>query len=178
MNAKIIDEGTAVAALKQAHDKLHKAAERADRAVERLNDSIVRIRPAGLLTVDEMGKAIGSDRNYIDRTWSSHGTTTKGRQTRVRVVAESATAALDARKAYDELAKLAKARKVAEDALDDARAERNRTVTMVYQSKILGPSAIATHVGIDRNHVGRIARRAGIPPVHRRGSKNQYTTTG
>lgn len=179
----ITDQATATAALNRVRDDLKRAKESnasatAARATDALRAVIVRIRPTGIMTVDEMADAVGHGRNYIDSVWSTYGTGVKGKQTRVKDAdADDATWEATRR----ELANAAADQVVAVDAykgpLDTARAERDRTVAMVYASKILGPSAIAAAVGIDRNHVLRIARKAGLKPAWRANAKNQYTTT-
>uniref|UniRef100_A0AAU7GXD0 Helix-turn-helix DNA binding domain protein n=1 Tax=Streptomyces phage Geonosis TaxID=3158856 RepID=A0AAU7GXD0_9CAUD len=174
--AELRDAATATAQLVKVRDGLKTAADELSASTDRLWDHVVRIRPQGLLTVDEMAEAIGRDRNYVDSIWSAHGETTKGKQTRVPV-AEGVDAEA-ARRAYETLADAAGSRTRAASAVTTARAERDRVVAMVYGSKLLGPSAIASAVDVDRNHVLRIARKAGVKPVHRVGSKNQYTTSG
>lgn len=178
MNAEtateVWNQDTATSALIRARDCLNEATDNMCGRSDDLRDHVVRIRPQGLLTVDEMAEAIGRDRNYVDSIWSANGETTKGRQTRVPV-----TDAVDpeaARHAYETLADAALNLKRAANRVTTARAERDRVVALVYGSKLLGPSAIAATVAVDRNHVLRIARKAGVKPVHRVGSKNQYTT--
>ena len=176
MNATMIeltDQVTAVAALRQVREALDDAVASSEAAIDALRETIVRVRPTGVLSVDAMAAAIGRDHNYIDSTWSAFGDTTTGKQTRVssgrsldeKLVAETKAALAGANKAQAEAAK----------AVKTARAERDRTVAMVYASKILGPSAIAAAVNVDRNHVLRIARKAGVQPMHREASRNQYS---
>lgn len=168
------DQATATAALMKARDALNTAVDNLCNRTDGLRDQVVRIRPQGLLTVDEMAEAIDRDRNYVDSIWSAHGETTKGKQTRVPV--GEGVDAEAARHAYETLADSAGNLKRAASLVSTARAERDRVVSLVYGSKLLGPSAIAAAVEVDRNHVLRIARKAGVKPVHRVGSKNQYTT--
>ncbi|ATN93727.1 hypothetical protein SEA_ABT2GRADUATEX2_57 [Streptomyces phage Abt2graduatex2] len=169
------DAATATAQLNRVRDALTTAVDNLCGRTDSLVDHVVRVRPQGLLTVDEMAEAIGRDRNYVDSIWSSHGETTKGRQTRVPVAEGVDPEA--ARRAYETLADSAADLKRARNQVTTARAERDRVVSLVYGSKLLGPSAIAAAVDVDRNHVLRIARKAGVKPVHRTGSKNQYTNT-
>jgi len=173
MDVTVIDQATAVTKLTTTRDALAVAVDRLTKATDALVDLIVEVRPQGLLTVDEMATAMGRDRNYVDRLWSLHGSTTKGQQTRIPVTEQ--TSAVAARKAYDFLATAAEAQRKALEAVTLARAERNRVVVMVYSSKLLRNSAIAVHAGIDRNHVLRIARKAGVGPVYRSDTVNQYT---
>jgi hypothetical protein len=170
----VADEATARAALRVVRDDLVAAVDHVMASTDAMRDKLVAVRPLGLLTVDEMAQAIGRDRNYVDRVWSAYGTTTKGRQTRVPVVSDE-DAAVKARDTFDELADMATRHNRTLSAVATARSARDRMVAMVYAAKVLGPSAIATEVGIDRNHVLRIARKAGVAPVHRTGAKNQYT---
>lgn len=167
----ITDQDTAAAALRKSRDDLAKAIDNADSWMKDFRDTIVTVRPQGILTVDEMAEAIGKDRNYVDTVWSDHGDAAKGKQTRVHVDAPEGAKvnaiqllADSARKAYGTAS-----------TVGVLRAERDRVVALVYASKILGPSAIAREVGVDRNHVLRIARKAGIQPQHRTNIKNQHT---
>lgn len=175
MDATIIDQATAAAALNKARDVLTDASDNYDARDTKLRTLIIETRPKGLLTVTEMAQAVGRDRNYIDSVWSANGGTVKGKQTRVPVA--EGTSGEAARWAYESLVDAAADRQRALNILNTARAERNRVLVMVYVSELLGPSPIAREVGVDRNHVGRIARAAGVAPVHRKGSKNQYTST-
>lgn len=143
-------------------------------ATDNLWKAIVDIRPKGILTVDEMAEAVERDRNYVDSVWSAHGTVRKGKQTRVPV-ADHDGVAEEARAAYDELKRLAGDLSEAAELVTTVRANRDTAVVSTYASRVLGPSAIARHVGVDRNHVLRIARKAGIRPVHRTDSRNQYS---
>ena len=81
----ITDQDTAVRALNKSRDDLASAIGNADQWMKDFRDTIVQLRPMGVLTVDEMAEAIGKDRNYVDTVWSDHGDATKGKQTRVHV---------------------------------------------------------------------------------------------
>lgn len=143
-------------------------------AVRATRDYLIQVRPSGLLTVDEMAAAVGKSRNYVDSVWSSHGETVKGKQTRTEVTSDGPAA----RAAYERLSELAEAQRKAEADEKTARASRDHAVVIAYNTRILGPSDIASEVGIDRNHVLRIARKNGIGPRHRTGTRNQYTGKG
>lgn len=168
------NQATATSALYRVRDNLDAAVDNLMTRTDGLHDQVVNIRPQGLLTVDEMAKAIGRDRNYVDSIWSAHGETTKGKQTRVPVTEDVDPGA--AKSAYKLLSEAARDLRNARQDVTKARSDRDRVVAEVYRSKLLGPSAIATAVKVDRNHVLRIARKAGVRPVHRTSSKNQYTT--
>lgn len=172
MDHNIRDQATAKAVLNSLRDTLALCDESSALCNKNLRDAIVSIRPAGLLTVAEMADAVGHNRSYIDAVWSVSKGTVKGKQTRVPV---GDVAGDKSRWAFESLVDLAAQKKRATDNASTARAERDRAVAMVYASKLLGPSAIAAEAGIDRNHVLRIARKAGVEPMHRAGSKNQYT---
>lgn len=172
MDVIIADQATAVTALRTARDNLFDALDKSDDAMEVLRDLIVLVRPSGLLTVDEMAEAIGRDRNYVDSVWSNFGDTNKGKQTRVASAEADET---DIETARHNLRKAADQQRERASVVSVLRAERDRVVAMVYASKLLGPSSIASEVQVDRNHVLRIARRAGVAPAHRQGSRNQYS---
>lgn len=172
---KTHDENTAAVALATARDTLAKAEERAEKAMSTLRNLIVDVRPTGVLSVEEMAQAVGHDRNYVDSVWSNYGTTRKGRQTRAANTPEATEAQRG--KTWDFLATASSAQADAVSKVKSARAERDRTVAIVYASKLLGPTEIARHVGVDRNHVLRLARRHGVGPAHRAGARNQYTAS-
>ncbi|QBZ73550.1 hypothetical protein SEA_MISCHIEF19_65 [Streptomyces phage Mischief19] len=168
---EINDQTTATAALRKAQNDLVNAIGKADDGREALAAAIVNARPAGVLTVDEIGEAVGRDRNFVDTTWSQNGDSTRHAQTRVEVNATDE----EREAAVKVLADAASYYRTTKAAVPVARAERDRVVVMVYASKILGPSAIAREVGIDRNSVLRTARKAGVKPQHRVNIKNQFS---
>lgn len=170
----LADERSARVALVTLKDALALKVDQHREAAEALRTALIETRPLGLLTVDEMAEAIGRDRNHVDSVWSTYGETVKGRQTRVPIT-DAENAPEMARNRYELLKTLNATQTSARDAEKTARAERDRTITMIYNSRILGPSAIAQEADIDRNHVLRIARRNGVGPVHRPGTKNQHT---
>lgn len=171
----ITDKATAAAALNRSHKDLARAIDTLNARTGVLRDLIVRIRPAGTLTVDEMAEAVGRTRNYIDSIWSSYGGSVKGKQTRVPVRSSDETR----ESAVDSLSGASAAVLLATDDVARLRAERVRLVALVYGSKVLGPSAIAAESGIDRNHVLRTARKAGLTPAWRAAgtSRNQHTVS-
>ncbi len=169
----------AAASAKTSLDKvrtdLAKATADATATMSGLRTAIVHIRPLGLLSVDAIADAIGRDRNYVDSVWSTYGYTSKGKQTRVPV--QGGDDEYEA--AVQQLRDAAGCQRDAAIAVGVIRAERDRIVAEVYESKILGPSAIAAAVGIDRNHVLRIARKAKVSPVWRTAgaSRNQHSSS-
>lgn len=173
--ASIVDEATAKAALNKARDSLANAVIAAAGAMQDLRREIVAYRPSGVITVNEIATAVGRDRNYVDSIWSTYGTTAKGKQTRVAPDVEELEK--QHRSAVQLLTDVADAQRSAARMVNGMRVERDRTVAMVYASKILGPSGIADAVGVDRNHVLRIARKANITPVWRTDgtNNNQHT---
>jgi hypothetical protein len=176
MVQEVIDEATARVVLARARDQLETARENASAALADLRNRIVRLRPTGLVTVNEMAEVIGRDRNYVDSVWSTYGETTEGRQTRVAAVPEDDTDAQGAKVgALADLRYLVDVSRNADKRESTVRSERDRLIAMVYAAKMLGPTAIAALVKVDRNHVLRIARRQGVAPVHRQGARNQYT---
>lgn len=173
MDATITDQAMATTALHKVRDDLAKAVKNAASTTEDLRAAIVRIRPLGVITVDQMAEAINHDRNYVDSVWSTYGETAQGKQTRVAVQAsEDEQLTL-----IGQLSSLAHNQRGAANTVPVLRAERDRVVAMIYASKILGPTAIAKAVGVDRNHVLRIARKSKVAPVWRDNSRNQYTAS-
>jgi len=173
---RVENQNIARSSLGRVRDELDAAVNRSTRLMAVLRGTIVHIRPTGLLTVDQMGEAIGRDRNYVDSIWSDFGDTQRdedGRVRQTRVYADATDA--DRADATVRLSGAAKAQRNAAADEKTAREERDRVVALVYASRILGPSAIAAAVGVDRNHVLRIARKRGVQPMHRDGSRNQYS---
>lgn len=169
----IIGQSTATAALNKVRDDLACAIANAETAMANLRAAVVAERPRGVLKVEEIAEAIGRDRNAVD-TWYSHaGATVKGKQTRVTGEASDEQRMA----AVDQLADLAGRQRGSAAIARVMRAERDRVVALVYSSKILGPSAIASAVDVDRNHVLRIARKSGVKPVWRTDEnvRNQYS---
>lgn len=173
-----MDAVTEKSTVDQVVHSLGVAGETLDEAVQaattlsiELRAAIVRIRPLGLLTGDEMAEALGRPRNYVDGVWSMYGNPGKGAPLAVATDADPVAA----RQAFDELLDLSSRLNAANTYVKDCRAHRNEVVATVYRTKVLGPSAIANAAGIDRNHVLRIARAAGVPPVHRADVRNQYS---
>ena len=173
-----MDAATVTSALNKIRDDLATAVDNQAEASIELRNLIVAIRPSGILSVDKMAEAVGRDRNYIDSVWSSHGATEKGKQTRVPAPADGG----GTEAAHKRLSDAAARRVSANKAVSTLRAERDRLITMAYTLKaqdtgvkVIGPTGIAAAVGVDRNHVLRIARKAGVGPAHRANSRNQYS---
>ncbi|MEU6340274.1 hypothetical protein ABZ883_04895 [Streptomyces sp. NPDC046977] len=56
----------------------------------------------------------------------------------------------------------------AEKALETARAALNAGIVDVLTERTLGPSEVTRLVPYERQHVGRIAKAAGVPPLRDR----------
>lgn len=176
MEQTVMDAATVTSALNKIRDDLATAVDNQAEASLALRNLIIVVRPSGALTVDRMAAAVGRDRNYIDSVWSSHGATEKGKQTRVAPLGG------DSEDVFKRLADAAARRVSANKAVSTLRSERDRLITMAYTLKaqdtgvkVIGPTGIAAAVGVDRNHVLRIARKAGVGPAHRTNSRNQYS---
>lgn len=63
------------------------------------------------------------------------------------------------------LAKLAHAFTKAEQHLEVARKDLNDGIVDVLMARTLGPSEVTRLVPYERQHVGRIAKAAGVPPL-------------
>ncbi|MFJ9037971.1 hypothetical protein ACIRF8_15430 [Streptomyces sp. NPDC102406] len=70
--------------------------------------------------------------------------------------------------ARDRLTELGAAYQAAEEQLDAARAALNEGIVDVLKSRTLGPSEVTRLVPYERQHVGRISKAAGIPPLRER----------
>lgn len=67
--------------------------------------------------------------------------------------------------ARDRLAELADAFTEAEERLEVARKALNEGIIDVLMARTLGPSEVTRIVPYERQHVGRIAKAAGVPPL-------------
>lgn len=177
MDTAIIDQTTAAAVLAKTSADLEVADNRYHEATEDLHTALLKWRPTGLVSVAEMAAAIGRARNYIDTLWSSATAEERAGhsrvlQTRVRMIVEDPDEKL---RILRQLVDLADTQRKAHANAKVVRGRRDRAVVVTYQSKIMGPSDIAWRVGVDRNHVLRIVRNAGVAPVHRTNIKNQHT---
>ncbi|MFE6868334.1 hypothetical protein ACFVFS_17430 [Kitasatospora sp. NPDC057692] len=70
--------------------------------------------------------------------------------------------------ARTKLAELSAAYTAAEDALDTAREALNAGIVEVLKARALGPSEVTRIVPYERQHVGRIAKAGGVPPLRER----------
>jgi len=67
--------------------------------------------------------------------------------------------------ARDRLAELSAAYAVAEKALDAAREALSEEIVDILKARTLGPSEVTRIVPFERQHVGRIAKAGGVPPL-------------
>lgn len=177
MNTKIVDQATAVAALAEVRESLAQASATATAATASLHGAVIAARCSSPLTVNEIAEAIGRPRNYVDSLWSEYTTKHPDAKVVTPIYESEDELEEDRTRTVEYLAELVNRQRRAVRAADTIRAERDRTVVLVYSSKILGPVAIAGHVDIDRNHVLRLARKHGVAPVHRTVIRNQYTVS-
>lgn len=70
--------------------------------------------------------------------------------------------------ARDRLAELSADYEAAEKGLEEARTALNEGIVDVLKAKTLGPSEVTRLVPYERQHVGRISKAAGIPPLRER----------
>ncbi|MGQ4353181.1 hypothetical protein [Streptomyces drozdowiczii] len=70
--------------------------------------------------------------------------------------------------ARDKLTELGAAYNAAEEQLDAARTALNEGIVEVLKARTLGPSEVTRLVPYERQHVGRISKAAGIPPLRER----------
>ncbi|MGJ5831405.1 hypothetical protein [Streptomyces ossamyceticus] len=63
------------------------------------------------------------------------------------------------------LDRLGTERKELEAKLDDVQKETHDAIVDVLMARTLGPSEVARRVQYDRQHVARIAKKAGVPPL-------------
>lgn len=69
--------------------------------------------------------------------------------------------------AIAELEELTRKYEAAERALDQAREAATEGIVRVLKAKTLGPSDVSRYGPFERQHVGRIAKAAGIPPLRK-----------
>ncbi|MFD5564503.1 hypothetical protein [Kitasatospora griseola] len=72
------------------------------------------------------------------------------------------------REARDTLAALSAAYTEAEKRLDKAREALNEGIVAVLKARTLGPSEVTRIVPFERQHVGRVAKAGGVPPLRER----------
>jgi hypothetical protein len=158
----------------------NQAMARKTHALTNLRVEVVDARTAGVLTVPQIAAAIGRERSAVDGIWATYGPGIevdphgKRKQTRVATMPLGTDDTLFAA-SVSKLSDAARAYKEAVDHVGAMRKERDRAIVAVYTSGAVGPSAIADLVGIDRNHVLRLVRKAGVGPIHRKNPRNQYT---
>ena len=70
--------------------------------------------------------------------------------------------------AREQLAELGAAFTAAEQELEAARKALNEGIVNVLKARTLGPSEVTRLVPYERQHVGRISKAAGIPPLRER----------
>lgn len=63
------------------------------------------------------------------------------------------------------LGRLGTERKELEARLDDLQKETHDAIVDILMARTLGPSEVARQVQYDRQHVARIAKKAGVPPL-------------
>jgi hypothetical protein len=63
------------------------------------------------------------------------------------------------------LDRLGTERKELEAKLDDVQKETHDAIVDILMARTLGPSEVARRVQYDRQHVARIAKKAGVPPL-------------
>ncbi|MGW7001354.1 hypothetical protein ACWGCW_00655 [Streptomyces sp. NPDC054933] len=67
--------------------------------------------------------------------------------------------------ARDRLAELGAAYTAAEETFEAARKALNEGIVDILKARTLGPSEVTRLVPYERQHVGRISKAAGIPPL-------------
>ncbi|MGW3072343.1 hypothetical protein [Kitasatospora sp. NPDC001132] len=74
----------------------------------------------------------------------------------------------DQKAARARLAELSAAYNEAEAKLEEARLALNAGIVDVLKARALGPSEVTRLVPYERQHVGRIAKAGGVPPLRER----------
>lgn len=72
---------------------------------------------------------------------------------------------MDEQTARATLGRLSEQYASAESQLEKARAELSQAIADVLMARALGPSEVTRLVPFERQHVGRIAKAAGVPPL-------------
>jgi hypothetical protein len=67
--------------------------------------------------------------------------------------------------ARDRLAELGAAYTAAEEAFEVARKALNQGIVDILKARTLGPSEVTRLVPYERQHVGRVAKAGGVPPL-------------
>lgn len=137
--------------LTEARSRLDLAAEEQAKALRVMHAEVLRGLRCRLAPASDIAVTLQVPRNYVDQI--------RSRSDLPKVVrTERVTYSEPERSDYlDDLREAEDAYQDALDATDRARDARNRLVSGVYYGKVLGPGRIAAAVGVDRNHIHRIA---------------------
>jgi hypothetical protein len=170
-----MDATTYLDAVSVASANLHQEDDRFTQATDRLRSLILAVRHVPGVAVREMATAIDRDRNYIDSVTSTY-------QGSPAVLPEPEEGQDKAQYKELLLGLLTAAQTEQDTAYGEAkiaRVVRDRAIVEAYKADVrgrpLGPSAIGAAAHIDRNHVSRIVKNAGVKPRHRSNIANQYS---
>lgn len=75
------------------------------------------------------------------------------------------------------LDRLGTERKKLEDKLDSIQKETHDAIVSILMTRTLGPSEVARRAQYDRQHVARIAKKAGVPPLREATVVSRKTST-
>ncbi|MCY0957699.1 hypothetical protein [Streptomyces sp. H27-H5] len=155
-------EQSALAELDRLTRTFTQATTRLDEAREALHEGIVRHLRARSAPPGKLADHTPYDRNHVGRLAKGAGIPplrgpNAGPAPEYDEQVEAAALA--------ELDKLTAAFTRAEAKVEAARAPLQEAIVRHYAERTLTPGVISAHVPYDRNHVGRLVRAAGVPPV-------------
>ncbi|MEU0275520.1 hypothetical protein [Streptomyces sp. NPDC006307] len=139
-----------------------KAEEKQEQAREAVHDAIVKHLRARNAPPGKIAEHTPYDRVHVGRIAKGAGIPPlRGPNAAPAPVYDDAT--VDA--ALRELDRLTATFKKAEAKVEEARKPLQEAIVRHYSARTLGPGEIAEHSPYDRNHVGRIVKAAGAPPL-------------
>jgi hypothetical protein len=80
-------------------------------------------------------------------------------------IADMTTSKKKEQAARDRLTELGAVYTARKTEFDDAKRELDTAIVEILKARTLGPSEVTRHVPYERNHVGRVAKDGGVPPL-------------
>jgi hypothetical protein len=165
-------ETTATRELDRLTKKFNETKDAVDGARTTLHDCIAKHLRARNAPPGKIADASPYDRNHVGRIGQEYGVTPlKGPNADPNEPAPKYRDEVVAT-ALAEVEKLTATFRSAEDKMEKAQAALHRAITTHYENRTVAPGKIAEHVPYDRNHVLRLARKAGAAHVRPRTKAN------
>lgn len=152
----------AIAELDRLAAAFTKAEGALDAARKPLHEAIVQHLMARSAPPGKIADHTPYDRNHVGRLAKAAGVPPlRGPNAAPAPQYDEATQA----RAFAELDRLTAAYEQGEQAVEEARKPLHEAIVRHYSERTLTPGTIADHVPYDRNHVSRLVKAAGAPPI-------------